>query len=121
MRLVVAGDVIESITLGKTLHAIQTAIVEHPNFIIGVIELLDVLVSVLEDFKGFVAAREVDIDERQLVRRMRVFLDQSFVLLNIEILADISNDKEDEEVDFNEAKEEAEPINIVSDQICFAV
>ena len=61
---VVAGDVIEPITLGKALHAIQTTIVEHPNLEIGIIKLLYVLVSVFEDLKGLVATREVDIDER---------------------------------------------------------
>ena len=43
------------------------------------------------------------------------------MLLDVEILADVSNDEEYEEVDFNEAKEEAEPKNIVSDQISFDV
>ena len=43
------------------------------------------------------------------------------MLLDVEILADVSNDEEYEEVDFNEAEEEAEPKNIVSDQFYFDV
>ena len=111
VRPVVSADVVETICCGETLDRVHSTIVENPDFEIGVVDLGNILVSILQDFDGLLAAGKVNIDRRAFF----IILDSKFfhnllVSFDVEVFTAEADKVGDREIKLNESDKNSKPV-----------
>lgn len=110
-RTIVANDVVEAVRFSQGTNGIGSAVVEDIDLELGgrPVELDDVLVGVLENLDRLRAAGEIDVDSRSSLVSDGELLNHLLVAIVVPILTDDADEVGDDEVDVEEADEDAVP------------
>jgi hypothetical protein len=119
-RTVLTADVVVAVLRSHGVDGLRRSIIQdiHLEFSFRILQLLDVLVSILEDFDGLFAAGKIHIDcgTRQWVDRI---LRQDLpVFLDVVVLATDADRIADDEVGLKHGNDYSEPVEVYLEEWC---